>query len=70
MLIYDPTSNGDKLLAQPFGHKATRPKAISKGVSTIEATEAAASIISSASYILKYTTTLTEPRACHDKFVC
>ena len=43
---------------------------VSKGVATIEATEAAASVINSASYILKYTTTLTEPRAYHDKFVC
>ena len=39
------------------------------GVATIEATKAAASVINSASYILKYTT-LTEPQACHDKFVC
>ena len=41
-----------------------------KDVATIEATEAAASVINSASYIRKYTTTLTKPRACHDKFVC
>ena len=41
-----------------------------KDVATIEATEAAASVINSASYILKYTTTFTVLRACHDKFVC
>ena len=40
---------------------------VTKGVATIEATEAAASVINSASYILKYTTTLT---VLHDKFVC
>ena len=36
---------------------------IVKGVATIEATEAAASVISSANYILKYATTLTMQRA-------
>ena len=50
-------------------HASSRPS-VHKGVATIEATEAAASVINSASYILKYTTILTEPRACHDKFVC
>ena len=42
---------------------------VTKGVATIEATEAAASVINSASN--RNTTTLTVPRACgcHDKFV-
>ena len=40
-----------------------------KGVSITEATEAAASVISSDSYILKYIIIFTMPHACHDKFV-
>ena len=44
-------------------------RVVFKGVSTIEATDAAASVVSSASYILEDTTTLIVQLACHEKFV-